>query len=204
MDIFYEIEQELLKKENWFEFTNESNDGRINSIRDEDIILNWIFTLNKGRITPKKSPRDIADFWIDDIPMNIKVTRNKYSQFNNIASVPSLFSHCMNMVAKTNTDVAKCVNEIYVHGFVTVNVKKYGMFIISKDEENKKFWIGTFDELHDDDVYMNPSNGFQVRSVPERYITRNKFQYISFFLEKIYEYYKKIAEPYIIMREFTH
>lgn len=203
MDVLYEIEQELLKKDKWFEFTNDSSDGRINSIQDEDIVLDWIFSLYNSRISPKKSARDLADFWIDDIPMNVKVTRNRYSQFNNIASVPSLFSHCMNMVAKTNSDVARCTNEIYMNGFLTVNSRKYGLLIISKDDD-KKFWVGTFDELHGDDVYMNPSNGFQVRAVPQRYVTRNACQYISFFLTKIHEYYKKIAEPYIIMTEFTH
>ena len=196
------IEEELICRDVWFSFTNASNDGRLNSIKDEDVVLDWLFGLEslKGRITRKKHNRDTADFWLDDIPMNIKVSAYKNSQFNNVSSVPSLFAHCMNKKVKTNTDVARYVNEIYANGFLSVDVKKYGLLIVCKTE--KKFWVGTFDELHEDDIYVNPSNGFQVRSIPERYVKRNNMQYVSFFLRKVDEYYKKIAEPYLIMSDF--
>lgn len=195
------IQTELEKMEGWFNFTKESADGRINSIKDEDIVLDWVFKIPslQGRIRRKKCVRDIADFWIDDTPVNIKVSMDKSSQFNNVSSVPSLFSHCMNKKAKTNVDVSRSVIEIYSDGFLSVHTRPYGLLIVCKT--HKKFWVGTFDELSQDDVYMNPSNGFQIRSIPQEYVFRNNFQYIHFFLQKINVYYKKIAEPYIIMQE---
>jgi hypothetical protein len=200
MDVIY---NELTIKNDWFQFTKESTDGRINSIKDEDIILDWLFGLPSlhGRISRKKCVRDIADFWIDEtIPVNIKVSMDKRSQFNNVSSVPGLFSHCMNQQAKSNTDVAKCINEIYAHGFLSVNTQPYCLLIVCKTR--KKFWIGNFDELSSDDVYMNPSNGFQVRSIPDDYVSRNNTQFVFFFLKKVNEYYKKIAEPYLITQGF--
>jgi hypothetical protein len=199
MDI---IHYELDNMNDWFQFTKESTDGRINSIKDEEVVLDWLFKIPalRNRITRKSTVRDIADFWIDDMPVNIKVSMDKKSQFNNVSSVPSLFSHCMNKKVKSNTDVARHVADIYSNGFSSVNPRKYGLLIVCKT--HNKFWVGTFDELSNDDVYMNPSNGFQIRSIPEEYVWRNDSQYIHFFLQKLNEYYKKIAEPYIIMQEF--
>lgn len=193
------IEEELIRRNVWFSFTKTSHDGRLNSIKDEDIVLDWLFSLEslRGRLTRKSNTRETADFWLDDIPVNIKVSVYKHSQFNNVSSVPSLFAHCMNQKVKTNTDVARHVNKIYENGFLSVDENYYGLLILCKTE--KRFWVGTIDELHEDDIYVNPSNGFQVRSIPDRYVTRNKMQYISFFLKKVTEYYKKIAEPYLIM-----
>lgn len=201
MEVFNTIECELIRKDTWFSFTHGSQDGRINSIKDEDVVLDWLFGLEslRGKISRKKTTREIADFWIGDIPVNIKVSAYKNSQFNNVSSVPSLFAHCMNRPVKSNVDVAKNVTDIFANGFLSVDVRYYGLLIICKTE--KRFWVGTFDELHDDDIYVNPSNGFQVRSIPDKYVSRHKMQYISFFMKKVGEYYKKISEPYTIMKE---
>ena len=175
--------------------SNNMDDGRINSIHDEDIIANYLIERLHYVIKKGKS-RELGDIWInmqmydcEDFPVNIKCINEKPGQRNNLVGLPRFIAHTFDdKSCKTKVGVAKTLK-------VTEKDKilnKYGLIFVSKD--SMKSWVGTLDEVPDSSIHINPSNDFQL-SWPSCLVNRTNEEYREMLTNKLYELFRKWAEP---------
>lgn len=193
--IVFTLLQNHLEKRSTLPLCNTMEDGRLNSIHDEDTIADYILEFF-GTIIKRGKSRDLGDLWLDmspynlqDLPINIKCLNEKPGQRNNLFGLPKFFAYTF--------DDPGCSSKVGVAKIVKMApqdklLNKYGLVIVSKDSQ--KCWVGTLDEIPDLDINANPSNDFQL-AWPSSRITRTNEKYREMLTTKLYELFKKMAEP---------
>jgi len=184
-----------LLDERTIQLSDKMDDGRINSIHDEDIIANYLVEKLRHMIKKGKS-RELGDIWIDmrmygceDFPVNIKCINEKPGQRNNLVGLPRFIGYTFDdKSCKTKVGVAKSLKVVASDKVLN----KYGLIFVSKD--SVKSWVGTLDEVPDSSIHINPSNDFQL-SWPCSRVSRTNEEYREMLTCKLYELFKKWSEP---------
>jgi len=178
-------------------------DGRINSVKDEAIIRGILLAdrVLRTRLKEPSDPRafgdiylDMSEFKVPDFPINIKSfdTTNK-NQRNNLCGIVKLINYMYNdKRCRDKVGIARAVKNS------PLQIQRYGLIILSKTEN--KVWCGTFDEVPESQIFINPSNGFQI-SYPKDRVRRDDRQYMSMVKSKTRELFEKWAEP---LKVFEH
>ena len=178
-------------------------DGRINSVKDEAIIRGILLEdrVLRTRLKEPSDPRafgdiylDMSEFKVPDFPINIKSfdTTNK-NQRNNLCGIVKLINYMYNdKRCRDKVGIARAVKNS------PLQIQRYGLIILSKTEN--KVWCGTFDEVPESQIFINPSNGFQI-SYPKDRVRRDDRQYMSMVKSKTRELFEKWAEP---LKVFEH
>jgi len=178
-------------------------DGRINSVKDEAIIRGILLgdRVLRTRLKEPSDPRafgdiylDMSEFKVPDFPINIKSfdTTNK-NQRNNLCGIVKLINYMYNdKSCRDKVGIARAVKHS------PLQIQRYGLIIISKTEN--KVWCGTFDEVPESQIFINPSNGFQI-SYPNDRVRRDDRQYMNMVKSKTHELFEKWAEP---LKVFEH
>jgi len=194
---------QLLLHRNKINLSDKYVDGRINSVKDEAIIRG-ILLKDKALASRLKEPSDprafgdiyldMSEFKVPDFPINIKSfdTTNK-NQRNNLCGIVKLINYMYNdKSCRDKVGIARAVKTS------PIQIQRYGLIIVSKTEN--KVWCGTFDEVPTTQIFINPSNGFQI-SYPVDRIKRNDQQYMKMVTDKTHELFQKWAEP---LKVFEH
>ena len=160
-------------------------DGRINSVKDEAIIRGILLgdRVLRTRLKEPSDPRafgdiylDMSEFKVPDFPINIKSfdTTNK-NQRNNLCGIVETHQLC------TMIRAAEIRLELPEQLSIPLQIQRYGLIIISKTEN--KVWCGTSDEVPESQIFINPSNGFQI-SYPNDRVRRDDRQYMNMVKSK--------------------
>ena len=175
-----------------------NGDGRINSIRDEEIISDHIIE-HLGSDVYKGKHRDLGDLWIDlsifgtkddRFPINIKsvnISNNK-NQRNNLVGLVRFIRYTYD--AKNCND--KIGVAVTVAGENNQILNKYGLVLVSKN--TPECWVGTIDQLPDASIHVNPSNDIQF-SWPTHKIYRTNSEYNDLLQNTVKKLFVKMAEP---------
>ena len=192
--------QNHLENRNMMTLCTSDDDGRLNSIYDENTIADYITDFFDIVIKRGKG-RELGDIWLDmspfnlpDLPINIKCVSERPGQRNNLFGLPRFFNYTF--------DDSSCISKVNIATTLKTTppdklLNKYGLVIVSKD--STKCWVGTFDEVPDSDINTNPSNDFQF-SWPSQRITRTNEEYRNMLTTKLEELFEKMAEPLKVLR----
>jgi len=210
------IEKTLLEKSTWFSFSKESSDGRVNSQKDEPQIAEYLLThsdlkdllVKKSLKKPSKKSskeddednRALGDIGInlkafgydEPFPCNIKIISEKNTAGNNACGLIPLIAYTFNKSCRNHEDVMDVIIELDSSGYDTVLPHLYGIIMVQK--ENKKCWVGTFDEVPTKSIGTNPSNPLQVPFLTDR-VARTPKEYIDMIITKVVEYHTKKSAP---------
>ena len=195
------IEKAILAHPTWFEFSKKRNDGRLNSIEDEDVVANYLHGHpDLAGLLVKKSDdnREFGDFGIAGavaVPCNIKVISDSTTSGSNSCGPTKLIGYTFQRPCRDHNAIARIMNDLESKGYDTFEPSLYGLVLISK--ETKKCWIGTMDELPADCISTNPSNPLQI-TFPSSRVSRTSKEYIALLISKLDEYYEKKGKPWEI------
>jgi len=180
------IEKSLMSHS--FILNTHHSDGRDNSRLDEKVISDYLIKTFPGVLTEGRD-RSIGDIWIKDLPMNIKVVEDRPEQANNLVGSTHFIKYIM--------DDPKCNNRVGISKALVNTpfdkpLKKYGLIIIGKN--SRRVWVGNFDEIPDQHIKINPSNGIQI-TWPSGHVQRTNEEYRELVTKKMIELFHKWAEP---------
>lgn len=213
------VEEVILQKSPWFQFSKSSTDGRINSLQSEDTVTDYL--LNHPSLTDllvKKAPKsasaeeednrafgdigiDLTHFDIQEaFPCNIKIISEKNSSGNNSCGLTTLISYTYGIKCASHPAVARALCKLDKEGYEGVHPRLYGLIMIKK--EKPECWAGTFDEVPAEQISTNPSNPLQV-TFPKRRVERTPQEYMRLLFEKVREYNYKKSEAALIFRAYS-
>jgi hypothetical protein len=212
------IEEVILQKSPWFNFSKSSTDGRTNSQQSEHMVTDYL--LNHPSLTDllvKKSAkakaegednRAFGDIGIDlsfmgirePFPCNIKLISEDNASGNNSCGLTTLISYTYGIKCASHPAVAKALCKLDKEGYEGVHPRLYGLIMIKK--ESPSCWAGTFDEVPAEQISTNPSNPLQV-TFPKRRIERTEEEYMRLLFEKVREYNYKKSEAALIFRSYS-
>lgn len=171
-----------------FDFNTEHTDGRRNSVSDEDVISDHIIT-KFPNVFRKSEPRELGDIWFGTYPINIKVVKDRPSQANNLVGTTHFVKYVLNDPrCRDHPSIATSLINT-PHDRI---LKHYGVIIVTK--ETSRAWVGNFDEIPEQNIKVNPSNGIQI-TWPSGHIKRSNQEYRGLMESKILELMRKWAEP---------
>ena len=220
-DVLKIIENVLLDKSDWFPFSKDSTDGRTNSQKDESLVTNYLLNHSdtkdllvkkSGKKSGKKSTEEennrafgdisinLSKFEEENFPCNIKIISETNKSGNNACGLIPLISYTFQKPCKDHENVMNLLVDIDENGFNS-NLRLYGIIMIQK--ENKKCWVGTFDEVPDAFIGTNPSNPLQIPFLKESdRVERSDKEYINILVHKIVEYHTKKSAPFAIWSKY--
>lgn len=217
--VMNKINEALLSKEIWFAFPSESSDGRTNSQQGEPQVAEYLLNhptllgllvkkdAKKANSTNKKADecedednRAFGDIGIDisrfgyekSFPCNIKIISEGNKAGNNACGLTSLIGYTFNKKCSNHDSVIEILIDVDKSGYDNYIPLLYGLIMIQK--ENRRCWIGTFDEVPDKCIGTNPSNPLQVPFLTDR-VSRTNKEYITLLIKKIVEYHTKKSKP---------
>ena len=208
--VLSKIDQALLSKEEWFVFPSDSSDGRTNSQQGEHQVAEYLlsyptlFELLVNKDAKKKAKdednRAFGDIGIDitrfgyekSFPCNIKIISESNKCGNNACGLTNLIGYTFNKKCSNHDNVIEILIDVDKSGYDNYVPLLYGLIMVQK--ENKKCWIGTFDEVPEKYIGTNPSNPLQVPFLTDR-VSRTNKEYISLLIKKIVEYHTKKSRP---------
>lgn len=164
------------------------SDGRDNSRLDEGVISEYLINTFPG-ILRRGEDRALGDIWIHDLPINIKVVEDRPGQANNLVGSTHFIKYifdeptCTNRVGIANTLVNTPLDR---------ELKKYGLIIVAK--KSRRVWVGNFDEIPEQHIKINPSNGIQI-TWPSGHVTRTNEEYRALMENKMIELMERWADP---------
>ena len=164
------------------------SDGRDNSRLDETVISDYLIDTFPG-VLRRGEDRALGDLWIHDLPINIKVVEDRPGQANNLVGSTHFIKYIF--------DDPTCTNRVGIASTVANTppdreLKKYGLIIVAKN--SPRVWVGNFDEIPEQHIKSNPSNGIQI-TWPSAHVTRTNEEYQSLITKKMMELFEKWAEP---------
>jgi len=170
-------------------------DGRDNSRRDEHIIADVIIEKLGNFIKKSSDTRSIGDiyidmsvFGVDDIPINIKSVYKRKNQYNNAFGLSSFIGYTYNKPCRSNISICDVISN-----YNEKELNKYMFIIYSKN--TRDVWIGTFDQIANEDICINPTNGIQIK-FPTKKVYRSDLNYHEMLINLVGDFFKKRAEPY--------
>lgn len=204
------IEKAITEKPDPFDFTKKWSDGRTNSLEGEDVVADYLLNHPDlaGLLVKKDEDNrafgdigiDMSKFgWSKSVPCNIKIIAQKNRAGNNTCGLVPFIKHTFDRPCCSHEDAVKVLIDVDRKGYDAIVPNLYGFIMVQK--ETNKCWIGTFDEVPDDCILVNPSNGLQVPFLTSR-VERTSAEYIQMIIRKIVEYHTKKAEPYRLWVEY--
>jgi len=178
-----------------FRFVNGAMDGRDVSKKQEWQVTAplvdkfvWVYQKNKKRPT--------GDVYIKtkfgDFPVNVKIISDKSKALNNICGLTSTASKLM-YGKKSDSKLAlatKMVEEVF-----TKTPQNYGLLVVNKGTGKVK-WSTLFTI---NDLYVNPTNGFQFSMETMENVKRNQLEGQQFIKEKVVEFFRVQSLPNTIL-----
>jgi len=171
-----------------FTFNLDDVDGRRNSTMDEKTVSDYIIERHP-MVFRRGRARDLGDIWMGNLPINIKVVEDRPTQANNLVGSTHFVKYVFNDPG--------CTNHIEI-GKTLINtpsdrvLKKYGLIIVAKNTQ--RVWVGDFDQIPEQHIRINPSNGLQI-TWPNGHVERTNQEYRDLMECKMVELMKKWAEP---------
>jgi hypothetical protein len=164
------------------------SDGRDNSRLDENVISDYLIDAFPG-VLRRGEDRALGDLWIHDLPINIKVVEDRPGQANNLVGSTHFIKYIF--------DESTCTSRVGIANTLANTppdreLKKYGLIIVAKN--SPRVWVGNFDEIPEQHIKINPSNGIQI-TWPSAHVTRTNEEYQSLVTKKMVELFDKWAEP---------
>jgi hypothetical protein len=164
------------------------SDGRDNSRLDENVISDYLIDAFPG-VLRRGEDRALGDLWIHDLPINIKVVEDRPGQANNLVGSTHFIKYIF--------DESTCTSRVGIANTLANTppdreLKKYGLIIVAKN--SPRVWVGNFDEIPEQHIKINPSNGIQI-TWPSAHVTRTNEEYQSLVTKKMVELFEKWAEP---------
>lgn len=164
------------------------SDGRDNSRLDENVISDYLIDAFPG-VLRRGEDRALGDLWIHDLPINIKVVEDRPGQANNLVGSTHFIKYIF--------DEPTCTSRVGIANTLANTppdreLKKYGLIIVAKN--SPRVWVGNFDEIPEQHIKINPSNGIQI-TWPSAHVTRTNEEYQSLVTKKMVELFEKWAEP---------
>ena len=164
------------------------SDGRDNSRLDENVISDYLIDAFPG-VLRRGEDRALGDLWIHDLPINIKVVEDRPGQANNLVGSTHFIKYIF--------DESTCTSRVGIANTLANTppdreLKKYGLIIVAKN--SPRVWVGNFDEIPEQHIKINPSNGIQI-TWPSAHVTRTNEEYQSLVTKKMVELFHKWAEP---------
>jgi hypothetical protein len=164
------------------------SDGRDNSRLDENVISDYLIDAFPG-VLRRGEDRALGDLWIHDLPINIKVVEDRPGQANNLVGSTHFIKYIF--------DESTCTSRVGIANTLANTppdreLKKYGLIIVAKN--SPRIWVGNFDEIPEQHIKINPSNGIQI-TWPSAHVTRTNEEYQSLVTKKMVELFDKWAEP---------
>jgi|TARA_R110000822_G_scaffold49796_5_gene130641 hypothetical protein len=164
------------------------SDGRDNSRLDENVISDYLIDTFPG-VLRRGEDRALGDLWIHDLPINIKVVEDRPGQANNLVGSTHFIKYIF--------DESTCTSRVGIANTLANTppdreLKKYGLIIVAKN--SPRVWVGNFDEIPEQHIKINPSNGIQI-TWPSAHVTRTNEEYQSLVTKKMVELFEKWAEP---------
>ena len=164
------------------------SDGRDNSRLDENVISDYLIDAFPG-VLRRGEDRALGDLWIHDLPINIKVVEDRPGQANNLVGSTHFIKYIF--------DESTCTSRVGIANTLANTppdreLKKYGLIIVAKN--SPRVWVGNFDEIPEQHIKINPSNGIQI-TWPSAHVTRTNEEYQSLVTKKMVELFYKWAEP---------
>jgi len=191
----YSIIEEGLSSQT-FALHTENSDGRDNSRLDEGVISEYLTRTFMG--VRRGVNRDIGDVWLGDLPINIKVVEDRPTQANNLVGSTSFVKYVFNASrCHTTVDIARTL----VNTPLEQELRKYGLIIITK--ETNRVWVGSFDQIPEEHIRINPSNGIQI-TWPSSKVSRTNEEYRGLMKKKMLELMEKWAEPLKVYESLVH
>jgi hypothetical protein len=157
-------------------------------MKDEEVVSDYILQKYPGVFIKGRS-RDLGDVWMGNLPINIKVVEDRPNQANNLVGSTHFVKYIF--------DDPGCTNHVEI-GKTLMNtpsdrvLKKYGLIIVSKNSH--RVWVGDFDQIPEQHIKINPSNGLQI-TWPNGHIERSNQEYRDLMTRKMVELLTKWAEP---------
>jgi hypothetical protein len=171
-----------------FTFNSGDVDGRRNSVKDEEIISDHLIQRHPGVFIKGRS-RDLGDIWMGDLPINIKVVEDRPTQANNLVGSAHFVKYVFDDPTCTNNvEIAKTL----INTPADRELKKYGLMIVAKNSQ--RVWVGNFDQIPEQHIKVNPSNGLQI-TWPNGHVERTNQEYRDLMECKMVELMRKWAEP---------
>jgi hypothetical protein len=171
-----------------FTFNLGDVDGRRNSMKDEEIISDYLIQRHPGMFIKGRS-RDLGDVWMGDLPINIKVVEDRPTQANNLVGSAHFVKYVFgDPTCTNNVEIAKTL----INTPADRELKNYGLIIVAKNSQ--RVWVGNFDQIPEQHIKVNPSNGLQI-TWPNGHVERTNQEYRDLMEYKMVELMKKWAEP---------
>ena len=194
-ETLYSIIEEGLSSQT-FSLHTENSDGRDNSRLDEGVISEYLTRTFMG--VRRGVNRDIGDVWLGDLPINIKVVEDRPTQANNLVGSTSFVKYVFNASrCHTTVEIARTL----VNTPLEQELRKYGLIIITK--ETNRVWVGSFDQIPEEHIRINPSNGIQI-TWPSSKVSRTNEEYRDLMKRKMLELMEKWAEPLKVYESLVH
>jgi hypothetical protein len=171
-------------------------DGRDNSRLDESVISDYLEAAFMG--VRKGNGRGLGDILIHDLPINIKVVKDEPGQANNLVGSTHFIRYVLNdRTCTTREGIARTI-------FNTPpdrRLRNYGLIIVAKN--SPRVWVGNFDEIPEEHIKINPSNGIQI-TWPSSHVSRTNEEYRVLVTRKMIELFEKWAEPLKVYESLVH
>jgi hypothetical protein len=134
-------------------------DGRINSIVDEETILNLIYHLSNNWIKSKE--RSAQDFQDITFSINVNIKSSSFNNFDNVSSKTGFLEVFSDKkIPQDHLSYSKILLDLVENGLDLSLNNDYYYLLFNKNE--KKFYLSSILSLKK--VFMNPSNlPFQVK-----------------------------------------
>ena len=180
-----------------FKVANGLEDGRVVSWRNEhkivDILLDtfdWVYGKNFNR--------DTGDIYIKTanfhFPVNIKLIRNNAKSYNNICGLTHNISRLLyGEVAASKVALAEMIKANGTN--FTEEPQQYGILAVNKGTGHVKY--ATLFNIND--LYINPTNGFQFSFEKMHRVKRSQKQGQEFLLEAVRSFFEAQALPYMVI-----
>lgn len=225
-DVLRKINDAILAREDWFDFTTDSSDGRRNSMTSEPEVASYLLNHKSlsGLLVKKEEKKkekkktddntcadennrafgdigiDISKFgYSEPFPCNIKIISESNKAGNNSCGLIHLIGYTFQKPCSNHDNVMEILVEVHKSGFRDTTPFLYGIIMVMK--EKKKCWTGTFDEVPAKNIGTNPSNPLQIPFLTER-VNRTNQEYIQLLIDKIVEYHKKKSKPLSIWNDY--
>lgn len=225
--VLAKVNDVILAREDWFDFSTDSSDGRRNSMTSEPEVANYLLhhpalvgLLSKKEEKKKNKKKtdddtscvdennrafgdigiDISRFgFAEPFPCNIKIISESNKAGNNSCGLIHLIGYTFQTPCNNHDKVMEILVDVDKSGYTDTVPLLYGIIMVMK--EKKKCWTGTFDEVPAKCIGTNPSNPLQIPFLTER-VSRTSQEYITLLINKIVEYHMKKSKPLAIWNTY--
>lgn len=145
---------------------------------------------------------NLKKFGYDEpFPCNIKLISECNKAGNNSCGLINLIQYTFQRPCTNHDKVMDILVDIDKSGYEKITPLLYGIIMVQK--ENKKCWVGTFDEVPEKSIGTNPSNPLQIPFLTDR-VVRTEKEYITLLINKIVEYHTKKSRPLAIWNAYQN